>query len=199
MSLMQEAMLSMAKKLNSSNPEAPESTESVESVKEVTPEMRKGWEAYRKHLEDIGMYGNKRLNTNYGIEVFDKWSKKNPQYGLNLKNLPEIGQELKSERERYINAAQKDKSIETYIDDKKVPATEYNKSDIANSKTANPWHPGVEFTSQGFMEQEVGVQDEKGKEIGVVKLGQVTPQVGILTPGMKQKAAQEILKKIKKP
>ena len=194
MSLMQEAMLSMAKKLNTNS-----SPESTKSELEVTPEMRKGWEAYRKHLEDIGMYGNKKLNTNYGIEVFDKWSKKNPQFGLNLKNLPELGEELKLERERYIKSAEKDKSIETYIDDKKVPATEYNKSVEANSKTAKPWHPGVEFTSQGFMEQEIGVQDDKGKEVEVTKLGQITPQIGILTPGMRKKAQEEYLKKIKKP
>lgn len=115
-------------------------------AKSITPQMVKGWEAYRDYLDQKGLYGSEKLNSQFGKDLFNKWASQNPQYGLNWNTLPLVGQELAKQKGDIAKGLQEKKITMN------IPLSELNPTDVANLKTKNPWWPGKEFTSQGFTE-----------------------------------------------
>lgn len=144
---------------------------------QLTPQHRKGWEAYRDYLDKQGLYNDPRLNRAFGKTTFTNWATKNPQYGLNWDVLPYIGEDLQKQKQQMLQAEKKG-NFDYYEDGKKVPVTEANPTIQTNLKSKNTWWPGTEFTSQGYTPFEEELQ-KNGKTIESVQHGIINPDTSL--------------------
>jgi hypothetical protein len=144
----------------------------------ISPMHRKGWEAYREYLDKQGLYGDERLNHAFGKTTFNKWTTKNPQYGLNWDILPYIGEDIQKQKQQLLQREKKG-NFEFFEDNKKLPVSKLNPTIETNLKSKNVWWPGTEFTSQGYTDFEEQLVDNKGNVLEKVKHGVINPDTSL--------------------
>jgi hypothetical protein len=147
----------------------------------LTQNQKIGWNAYRRHLIDSGLYGSPTLNSG-GLEKFANWAKENPQYDINPKHL-----------NRILNALEADtKQTREDVHAKRVGFTsdvdKWNSQEVPNKKAAKPAYPGQYMTQlmfPGLILNDNGVRTQYQPSPGTMKS---TDYIQKVSPGFgKQK------------